>query len=199
MGLLVSDLLDLARRDAGRLQVRQQPLSVEDVLLEAFERLQQPSSGRLRLREPEADPLPLAQGDPERLQQCLAALIDNALRYTTGAITLWAEHCAAARSLVLHVQDRGPGVSEEEREAIFERFVRGAASIDTRGSGLGLSVVRLLMEAMAGTASVHPAEGGGADFRLVLPRSEAAPGAGGGRTQERGGPSLSMKPTPRTV
>ncbi|MFM7677104.1 MAG: sensor histidine kinase [Synechococcus sp.] len=199
MGLLVSDLLDLARRDAGRLQVRQQPLSVEDVLLEAFERLQQPSSGRLRLREPEADPLPRAQGDPERLQQCLAALIDNALRYAIGTITLWAEHCPARRTLVLHVQDRGPGVGEEEREAIFERFVRGSASIDTRGSGLGLSVVRLLMEAMAGTASVQPAEGGGADFRLELPQTGAARDAAAGGAQGRGGPSLSMKPTPRTV
>ncbi|MFY8150383.1 MAG: sensor histidine kinase [Prochlorococcaceae cyanobacterium] len=195
MGALVSDLLDLARRDAGRLQVQRQPLSVEDVLLEAFERLQQQAQGRLHLSEPAADSLPLAQGDPERLQQCLAALIDNALRYTSGRITLSAEHRPARRTLVLHVQDSGPGVGPAEQETIFERFVRGSASINTRGSGLGLSVVRLLMEAMEGSATVTGAEGGGADFQLELPQTGRAMAG----PQGRGGPSLSMKPTPRTV
>jgi two-component system OmpR family sensor kinase len=175
--------------------VQRQPVSVEDVLLEAFERLQQQAQGRLHLSEPAADSLPLAQGDPERLQQCLAALIDNALRYTSGPITLSAEHRPARRTLVLHVEDSGPGVGAAERETIFERFVRGSASINTRGSGLGLSVVRLLMEAMAGSATVACAEGGGADFQLELPQT----GRARAPLQGRGGPSLSMKPTPRTV
>jgi two-component system, OmpR family, sensor kinase len=172
MGLLVSDLLDLARRDAGRLVLQCRPLNPEDALLEAFERLVPSSRGRLQLRASTCSiDLPLALADPERLQQCLAALIDNALRYSPAArpVDLSAE--ASADALVLHVRDHGPGVAADERERIFERFVRGAAAANTRGSGLGLSIVRLLIEAMGGTVQVAPAPGGGADFQLRLPRA----------------------------
>jgi signal transduction histidine kinase len=61
-------------------------------------------------------------------------------------------------------------VPEPERQRIFERFVRGSAAEGCSGSGLGLSVVRLLMERMGGAVEVAEAPGGGADFRLVLPR-----------------------------
>ncbi|QPN65572.1 sensor histidine kinase KdpD [Synechococcus sp. CBW1006] len=201
MGLLVSDLLDLARLDAGRLQLQLQPLSVEDMLLEAFGRLEQQAGGRLQLASPEAMTLPQANGDPERLQQCLAALIDNALRYSSGLITLRADYEAGPPRglLVLHVLDQGPGVTPQEQDTIFERFFRGSASVDTRGSGLGLSVVRLLMEAMGGAVTVRSAPCGGADFRLELPSARSAASRPGPDPQVRTGPSLSMKPTPRTV
>jgi two-component system OmpR family sensor kinase len=201
MGLLVSDLLDLARLDAGRLQLQLQPLSVEDMLLEAFGRLEQQAGGRLQLASPEAMTLPEANGDPERLQQCLAALIDNALRYSSGLITLRADYEAGPPRglLVLHVLDQGPGVTPQEQDTIFERFFRGSASVDTRGSGLGLSVVRLLMEAMGGAVTVRSAPCGGADFRLELPSARSAASRPGPDPQVRTGPSLSMKPTPRTV
>ncbi len=72
---------------------------------------------------------------------------------------------------MLHVTGRGPGVSADEREAIFGRFVRGTAGLASphRGSGIGLSVVRLLIEAMGGCLQVAAQPGGGADFQLVLP------------------------------
>jgi two-component system OmpR family sensor kinase len=180
MGALVSDMLDLARQDAGRLELRRQRIDLEDVLLESFERLAPGTMGRLRLEPPAADGvLPLACGDPGRLEQCLAALVDNALRYAPqGPITLSAD--LGEGELLLHVRDCGPGVVEAEREAIFERFVRGRAAVDTRGSGIGLSVARLLMRAMGGQLTVGEASGGGADFRLHLqpwsePPSEVAP------------------------
>jgi len=168
MGALVSDMLDLARQDAGRLELRRQPIDLEDLLLESFERLAPGSQGRLRLEPPTHEgPFPLAAGDPGRLEQCLAALVDNALRYAPeGPITLAAE--ALPGELRLHVRDCGPGVAEEERGAIFERFVRGKAAVDTRGSGIGLSVAQLLMQAMGGRLTVVDAPGGGADFRLHL-------------------------------
>jgi signal transduction histidine kinase len=77
-------------------------------------------------------------------------------------------------ALVVHVRDHGPGVAPHERERIFERFVRGQAAAETRGSGIGLSVVRLLVEAMGGTVQVGEAPGGGADFALRL-RAGAPP------------------------
>ena len=168
MGAMVSDMLDLARRDAGRLELRRQWIDPAASLLESYERLAPSSAGRLRLAlPPEEGEVLLAMGDPDRLQQCLAALIDNALRYTSGPVTLcldgrdgWAE---------LHVRDEGPGVPPAERQVIFERFVRGSSSVDTRGSGIGLSVVQLLMQAMGGRVTVDDGPCGGADFTLHLP------------------------------
>jgi signal transduction histidine kinase len=174
MGALVSDLLDLARQDAGRLELHRQPIDLEDLLLESFERLAPGARGRLRLEPPAHDgPILRAAGDPGRLEQCLAALVDNALRYAPeGPITLAAE--AREGEMRLHVRDCGPGVALEEREAIFERFVRGQAAVDTRGSGIGLAVAQLLMQAMGGRLTVVDAPGGGADFRMhLLPWSDA--------------------------
>jgi two-component system OmpR family sensor kinase len=168
MGTLVSDLLDLARNDAGRLHLRCQPLVADDVLLDLHERLAPQASGRLRLQA--CADAPRANADPHRLQQCLTALVDNALLYSDGPVTL-AASTGPAGALVLHVRDRGPGVAAAEREAIFGRFVRGTAGLASphRGSGIGLSVVRLLIEAMGGRVQVVAQPGGGADFQLLLP------------------------------
>ena len=112
---------------------------------------------------------PVALADPHRLQQSLTALVDNALLYTDGPVILTASS-GPAGELLLHVRDRGPGVLPAERETIFGRFVRGSAGLASphRGSGIGLSVVRLLIVAMGGRVLVAAHPGGGADFQLVL-------------------------------
>ena len=174
MGAMVSDMLDLARKDAGRLQLRRQAIDVEDVLLETFERLSARAEGRLRLNPPAEDSvLPLAAGDPERLAQCLVVLIENALNYSQAPLPVLLSAEAKDGVVVMHVSDRGPGVPLEERERIFERFSRGGAAVNTRGSGIGLSVVQLLMEAMDGRVMVADAPEGGADFQLQLPLYES--------------------------
>ena len=97
--------------------------------------------------------LPFALADPHRLQQCLTGLVDNALLATDSQVIFTASS-GPAGELVLHVIDRGPGVLPSEREAIFGRFVRGSAGLASphRGSGIGFSVVRLLIEAVGGRA-----------------------------------------------
>ena len=170
MGSLVSDLLDLARQDSGRLQLRRRPILADEALVQAYERLASSSGWRLHLDTPAAE-LPVAMGDPERLQQCLAALIENALHYSPTPLPVTLAADQQGDSLVLHVRDQGPGVDPSERDAIFGRFARGSAAINanSRGSGIGLAVVRLLMEAMGGSVVVAEAPGGGADFQLHLP------------------------------
>ena len=170
MGSLVSDLLDLARQDSGRLQLRRRPILADEALVQAYERLAFSSGWRLHLDTPAAE-LPVAMGDPERLQQCLAALIENALHYSPTPLPVTLAADQQAEALVLHVRDQGPGVDPSERDAIFGRFARGSAAINanSRGSGIGLAVVRLLMEAMGGSVQVADAPGGGADFQLHLP------------------------------
>jgi signal transduction histidine kinase len=178
MSSLVSDLLDLARQDAGRLQLHRLPIDADDALLALYERMVVRSAGRLRLAPAAGDDPPLGIGDPDRLQQCLTALVDNALRYCPAGtpITL-AGSRAADGSLVLHVRDQGDGVPAVERERIFERFVRGSAALqgEARGSGIGLSVVKLLMQAMGGDVRVEDAPGGGADFQLRLQPFQSSP------------------------
>jgi two-component system OmpR family sensor kinase len=170
MGGLVSDLLDLARQDSGRLQLQRRPILADEALVQAYERLAPSSGWRLHLETPAAE-LPVALGDPDRLQQCLAALIENALHYSPAPLPVTLAADGQGGALVLHVRDQGPGVASHERETIFGRFARGSAAIqaNSRGSGIGLAVVRLLMEAMGGSVQVAEAPGGGADFQLHLP------------------------------
>jgi two-component system, OmpR family, sensor kinase len=127
--------------------------------------------------------LPFALASPHRLQQCLTALVDNALLYTDGPVILTASR-GPAGELVLHVIDRGPGVLPSEREAIFGRFVRG--------SGIGLPVVRLLIEAMGGRVQVADAPVGGADFQLLLPGVRAGAGEATRENTEVGGGSTDV-------
>ncbi|MGL6134575.1 MAG: sensor histidine kinase, partial [Prochlorococcaceae cyanobacterium] len=124
--------------------------------------------------------------DPDRLAQCLANLVENALKYAPAPSPVELGVDRRGDQVVLCVRDQGPGVPPEEREGIFQLFSRGsaAAGAATSGSGLGLAMVRLLMERMGAMAQVADAPGGGADFQLSLPALA---------------PSLSMKPTPRTV
>ena len=173
MTSLISDLLDLARQDGGRISLERQAINADDILLLVHEQLSPKAPKRIYLDidMDDSKSTPLGQGDPHRLQQCLTALVDNALRYspTDGTVTL-GSRIGGNGNLILYVRDQGPGVPEGEREQIFERFVRGSAatSHNTRGSGIGLAIVKLLMEAMGGHVVVSGAPGGGADFQLHL-------------------------------
>jgi len=164
LGELVSVMLDLARSDAGRLNLAMESLNPEFVLVDAFERLQSLAPDRLHLASAADAQIPRITADSERLQQCLLALVDNALRYSDGAVEL-AVSCAGD-GVTLHVRDQGPGIPPEERSQVLQRFVRGRSSIGTRGSGIGLATVNLLMEAMQGNLLIGNAPEGGADLQL---------------------------------
>ncbi|MGB7563144.1 MAG: HAMP domain-containing sensor histidine kinase, partial [Prochlorococcaceae cyanobacterium] len=174
MAHLVSDLLDLARSDAGKLQLEALPIDPITCLGNVCHRLQRHAGSRLQLGPmPEGEGL-LALGDAKRLEQCLANLIENALKYAPAPTPITLSLSATSDELTLHVIDQGPGVEKADQPLIFERFKRGRSVGDTAGSGIGLAVVATLMAGMGGTASVADAPGGGADFRLRLRRFSAA-------------------------
>jgi len=111
---------------------------------------------------------------PGRLVQLLLILVDNALRHSRagGLVTVAATPDAMARSVVVTVDDEGPGIPVAEREHVFEPFARlpGARVRADTGSGLGLAIARRIATLHGGTLGVDEAPGGGARFILTLPR-----------------------------
>ena len=172
MTRLVADLLDIARDEAGRLEMRSGLFDLDDALLLAFERMEPLAGQRLVLKTPGDGPPPMAWGDAERLQQCLTNLVENALKHTPADAAIELYSSCSGSAVVAHVRDHGPGVPQADKRRIFDRFVRGShGAIDKDGgggSGIGLAVVKLLMERMGGSVTVVDAPGGGADFQLQL-------------------------------
>ena len=171
MAAMVSALLELARQDASKMSLQLEALDPQLQLLQCYERFQPRSAGRLRLMPMGDSELPALTADAERLQQCLAALVDNALRYSPIPGEIQLGITVENGDIILHVSDKGPGVPDSEKLLIFGRLVRGSSAKEVRGSGIGLAIVALLMKAMRGSVDVVDVDGGGADFRLHLPIS----------------------------
>lgn len=174
LGELIAVMLDFARVDAGRLALAVDNLEPEALLLEAFERLQGLAPDRLSLAPSVEADLPPIRADVDRVQQCLAALVDNALRYSEGPVQLAVS--ASPNGVTLHVRDQGLGIPPAERDQVLERFARGTTATGTQGSGLGLAIVRDLMRAMRGQLVIVEAPGGGADMQLRFMTSAPPPG-----------------------
>ncbi len=115
------------------------------------------------------------EADPTRLRQVVANLVDNAVKYTPagGKVVLAAK--TRGNRVFLTVRDTGPGIPAEEQEKIWQRLYRGDHSRSQRGLGLGLAVVKALVEAHGGRVSVASPPGGGAVFTVELPAAGAAP------------------------
>jgi two-component system, OmpR family, phosphate regulon sensor histidine kinase PhoR len=169
---IVDSLLNVARLDTGDLEVHLAPTDVRIVARRVVESFPTPGSNghRLVVDLPEA-PL-AATADPDKLQQVLSILLDNALRYSPagGVVTLGA---ARRRDVVeMSVADEGIGIPQADHEQIFRKFYRGTdATLRTGpgGTGLGLFIARGLVTAMGGRIWVTSSEGGGARFAFELP------------------------------
>jgi signal transduction histidine kinase len=169
MGRLVTDLLSLTRLEAQRTLMPFDPFDVVQSLERVVERLQEKCSGRLRLSlGTTLGDQTLALGDQARFEQCVTNLIENALKYVPGESPIMLRLDASIDRVVVHIIDQGPGVPDSEKSRIFERFGRGRHTSSIPGSGVGLAVVRALMETMGGSVVVADAPEGGADFQLRL-------------------------------
>jgi two-component system OmpR family sensor kinase len=177
MGLLVEDLLQLARLDQQR-PLTLGPVDLAELAGDAVHdaRAVQPDRPvRLLLDESLTD-VPVVRGDEARLRQVVGNLVTNALTHTpveTRVTVQLAEDATDPGVLVLSVSDDGPGLAPADAERVFERFYR-ADSSRTRaagGTGLGLSIVASLVAAHGGTVELTTAPGRGATFAVRLPRS----------------------------
>ena len=171
MDTLLSDLLVLARLDADRLDVEDKPFDLATIAAETAGRfLTRAAEEGVRLEVEVPDELPV-RGDSGRTSQILAALLDNAMRYTPkgGRVTISGRRLDGQAEA--SVTDTGTGIPPEHLPHIFDRFYRveEARTRKGGGTGLGLSIARDLARAQDGELTAGNTEGGGAMFRLRLP------------------------------
>jgi signal transduction histidine kinase len=175
MNAVLSDLLILARLDAGKLAVAREIFDLGATVAETAERFGARANARdVRLEVRTTGELPVL-GDPERTAQILAALLDNALRFTPPGVGVEVSARAQDGRACATVTDTGPGIAPEHLPRVFDRFYRVEAS-RTRseaggGTGLGLSIARELARAQGGELTAANAPDGGARFTLSLPNA----------------------------
>jgi two-component system, NarL family, sensor histidine kinase BarA len=170
---LINDLLDLAKIEAGKMEVRSEQLSVSD-LFEGLSSILRP------LLEPKGltiavqinNDVPLMQTDAPKLQQILYNFLSNAIKFSPagGQIELTASRQSESQ-VKISVADHGPGIAQDKQHMIFEKFrqIDGSHTRQYSGSGLGLSISRDLTHLLGGTIGVQSEAGLGATFWVVLP------------------------------
>ncbi|WP_327237442.1 ATP-binding protein [Streptomyces sp. NBC_01317] len=172
---LIAELLDISRIDSGRLEVRRQPVDIGAAVGRHVQSHtaagQSPDRFLVRIQRP----LPDLWADPDKIDQILGNLLENAVRHGEGTVTIEVAaaeigHIEDGRGTVkgtaVTVCDEGPGIPEESMGRVFTRFWRGSKR---GGTGLGLYIVKGIVEAHGGTITVGRGPGGGAQFRFVLP------------------------------
>lgn len=170
---LIAELLDISRIDSGRLEVRRQPVDIGAAVgrhIQSYVAAGQPAD-RFLLRI--GQPLPGLWADPDKIDQVLSNLLENAVRHGEGTVTIDITPSASPRegddentATSVTVSDEGPGIPEESMNRVFTRFWRGSKR---GGTGLGLYIVKGIVEAHGGTITVGRAAAGGAEFRFTLP------------------------------
>ncbi|MBT2399069.1 ATP-binding protein [Streptomyces sp. ISL-100] len=169
---LIAELLDISRIDSGRLEVRRQPVDVPTAVgrhIQAhISNGQPPDRFLVRIQQP----LPDLWADPDKIDQVLGNLLENAVRHGEGTVTIevsaapmkTADH--SVKGTAVTVSDEGAGIPEESMGRVFTRFWRGSKR---GGTGLGLYIVKGIVEAHGGSITVGRGPGGGAQFRFILP------------------------------
>ena len=169
---LINDILDLAKIEAGKMQVRVEEFSIHDVyegLLNMFRPLAERKN--IDLRSQVAADIRLLRQDPGKLQQILSNLLSNAIKFTPegGRVLLKAE--MDGLDVILTVTDTGVGIAPEEQELVFEKFRQSGNPLtrEHAGTGLGLSIVRELAKLLGGEVTLQSELGRGSTFTVRLP------------------------------
>ena len=171
---LVDNLLELSRRQSGHLIIRTQPTDVREVTDSVLQKFRGKSSVH-RLVDDIPRKLPPALAEPIRFERILYNLVDNAIKYSPhgGEVKVFARR--DGDYLVVGVSDQGPGISHDDQSRLFQSFERLGAAVkgSIQGTGLGLRVCHILVEAHGGKVWVESEKGKGATFLFTLPVSES--------------------------
>ncbi|OQX30031.1 MAG: hypothetical protein B0D92_00580 [Spirochaeta sp. LUC14_002_19_P3] len=168
-GELLSTLMDIAEAEQGMLKLNSTECDLSILageVIDMYEFVAEEKNQTIALDAP--NPV-FMYGDPARIRRILGNLVDNAVKYGTEGGQVDIRCFTEERKAVLEVIDDGPGIAEEEIPRVFDRLYRGDRSRGSRGLGLGLSVVKALLEAHKGHITISRAEGRGAIFRVEFP------------------------------
>jgi signal transduction histidine kinase len=178
LGRLVSQLLDLSQLESGALALRHQPFEVRDVLDQAVDESRvnaQAVSKAVALEVSVGDGSLVATGDPERVHQVIANLLDNAIRHSPphGRVVVAARQDPGG--VRIEVADEGPGIAQEDAARVFERFYRAdsARSASSGGTGLGLSIAKWIVDLHGGHIAVEANQPHGCRMVVSLPGAAA--------------------------
>ncbi len=170
---MLQDLLDLARADSGNLHFRQSPVFLHTLVAEVAAMSEKVSDRSVRViiasaNDSDTDDI-VALADQDRLQQVLINIVDNAIKYSAEPVEIMLER--SEDQAIIHVCDRGIGISLQHQQRIFERFYRAdeASTRSRDGTGLGLAIAKSLIEGMQGRISLRSKPNEGSIFTIALP------------------------------
>ncbi len=175
---MINDLLDLSRIESGHMELETATVNIGNIAREVVELLQPMAEEQsLTFTTKIIDPIPLIQGDRDKLIQIFTNLTNNALKFTppSGTVTVEVQYQADGYIHVC-ITDTGGGIHPDEQQMIFERFYRSqSADPKNRGAGLGLAITKSLVELHGGTLGVESQVGEGSRFFFTLPTQTSMP------------------------
>ena len=169
---VVEGLLDFRRFESGRTAYQMETIDPADAVRYALEGFAaRAADGRLRLAL--SEPACAIRGDREAVAVAVSSLVDNALKYSPPDAPVSVEVAPVGAMVGISVEDRGPGISADERRRVFRTFFRGAAARDgnVKGTGIGLAIVQAVVKAHGGRLDLRSEVGRGSRFTLLLPRA----------------------------
>ena len=165
---LVTNLLDMARLQAGGMKLKKDWQSIEEIVGSAYMQLQRAlAKNKLIISVPPN--LPLCECDPILMQRVIVNLLDNAVKFTPSGSTITISAAAANNEMTIVVEDNGPGLPPGQKTKIFDKFVRGETESNKPGIGLGLAICKAIVEAHGGKISAENRVDGGVRFTVTLP------------------------------
>ena len=170
---MLNTLMDIAEAESGTMKLRREKADLCQLLREVMELYEYVAEERKVIVHAGLPAVCETEVDRNRMRQVFANLLDNAIKYTPagGSVTISASQ--EPERAIVHFRDQGIGIPSEEQDKIWGRLYRGDKSRSERGLGLGLSVVKAIVEAHHGQVSVRSKPGEGSDFLVILPRSGA--------------------------
>jgi signal transduction histidine kinase len=174
LGSMLEAMLELSEAESGALRLDLQDLELDELIEDSLDLYRHAFEAKgVKLLAPEASGLWL-KGDRRRLRQVLANFLDNALKYTAPGGEAALGWSVGSGGLSLELRDTGQGIPEQDLPYIWDRLYRGDSSRSTRGLGLGLSLVRAIVEAHGGEVQVASRPGRGSIFTIFLPQADLA-------------------------
>jgi PAS domain S-box-containing protein len=171
MDLLISDLLDVSRMEAGSFAIKRSKVDVQALIAEAVDLFETQANGRkVVLKENIASDIQAVSGDRDRLAQALSNLLSNAIKFTPTGGTVTLSAMRVDGQLQISVTDTGPGIAADDQQRIFDRFWQ-VDRTSRAGAGLGLAIVKGIVESHGGRIWVESEPGRGTTFHFTIPHT----------------------------